>query len=61
MSEENALEVLEDAGLTSCIPTKTPMKQNLKSSKNQGKLLVELTLVFTEGLLEGCSTSPLQD
>ena len=38
---KHALEVLEDAGLTSCKPTKTPMKQNLKLSKNQGKLLVD--------------------
>ena len=59
---KHALEVLEDAGLTSCIPTKTPMEQNLKLNKNQGKLLADPRgLVFTKILLEGCCTSPLQD
>lgn len=40
---KHALEVLEDAGLTSCNckPTETPMEQNLKLSKNQGKLLAD--------------------
>lgn len=38
---KHALEVLEDVGLTSCKPTETPMEQNLKLSKNQGKLLAD--------------------
>lgn len=35
------LEVLKEARMTSCKPTKTPMKQQLKLSKGDGELLVD--------------------
>ena len=36
-----ALEVLKEAGMTTCKPSKVPMEQNLKLSKFHGKLLYD--------------------
>lgn len=38
------LEILKDAGTTSCKPSKTPMDQNLKLSKEQGEFLANPSL-----------------
>jgi len=38
-----ALEILEDAGLLACKPTKFPMDQNLKLSSSNGELLPDPT------------------
>ncbi|XP_023924662.1 uncharacterized mitochondrial protein AtMg00810-like [Quercus suber] len=37
-----ALEILKNAGMSACKPSKVPMEQNLKSSKFRGKLLSDL-------------------
>ena len=36
-----ALEVLKEASMTACKPSKVPMEQNLKLSKFHGKLLFD--------------------
>ena len=38
-----ALEILEDTGLMGCKPAKTPMEQNLRISKDEGKILSDPT------------------
>ena len=38
-----ALEILEDTGLMGCKPAKTPMEQNLRISKDEGKVLSDPT------------------
>lgn len=38
-----ALEILEDTSLMGCKPAKTPKEQNLRISKDDGKVLSDLT------------------